>query len=191
MFLFAEVDHASLFDVVFDFKSNIINWLLLVGFIIYGWNKMVPSIMADRKRSIEDAIAGAQKSKKDAEVFLAEQEARIANAEKEAAKIADDAKTVAQQLKQEIADQTKRELTELEAKFQAAIANERQMAITELRTAAAKAAVELSRVYLSKNVSEEDNKILLSQFMNQLDSLSSQGQAMTPGSGFRESESVR
>ena len=180
-FFFAEAhQQIGLVEVLFDFKSNVINWLLLVGFLIYGWNKLVPNMMAQRARTIEDSISSAKKAKTESEQFLLDQKQKIADMEKQSAKIVAEAKTVGQQLKAEIEARTKREIADMERKFEAAIANERQVIISEVRTAAVKAAIQLSRSYLENNVSPEDNKRLLTQFMQELDSLSG-GQSYAPG----------
>jgi F-type H+-transporting ATPase subunit b len=106
----------------------------------------------------------------------------LENAQKESDKIVDEAKTVAQQMKAEILNQTTREVADLHRKLESALANERQMIITEVRTAAVEAAIQLSQGYLEKNVSESDNKRLLSQFMQELDSLSGPGgESFAPG----------
>lgn len=185
-FFFAEAHHhPGLIDVIFDFKSNVINWLFLVGFLVYAWSKMVPPMLEKRAKSIEDAIASSKQARFESEVFLKEQKGKLENAQKEADKIVDEAKSVAQQLKAEIEAQTTREVADLEKKLQAAIDNERQMIVTEVRTAAAKAAVQLSRSYLEKNVTEADNKRLLTQFMQQLDSLSGpDGTSFAPGTAL-------
>ncbi len=185
-FFFAEAHHhPGLIDVIFDFKSNVINWLFLVGFLIYAWSKMVPPMLEKRAKSIEDAIASSKQTQAESEAFLKEQKGKLDNAQKEADKIVDEAKVVAQQLKAEIESQTKREVADLEKKLEAAIDNERLMIVTEVRSAAAKAAVELSRVYLEKNVTEADNKRLLTQFMQQLDSLSGpEGTSFAPGTAL-------
>ena len=87
MFFFAEVHHASSFmDVVLDFQSNLVNWLILAGLVIWGWNKVIPSVVEKRARSINETIDAAEKSRAEAEEFLAAQKAKVENAEAEAAK---------------------------------------------------------------------------------------------------------
>ncbi|MDZ4832560.1 MAG: hypothetical protein SGJ27_02040 [Candidatus Melainabacteria bacterium] len=184
MFFLAEVEHhqPGLMDVVLDFKSNVINWIFLVGFLIYGINKLVPPMLEKRERAINEQMESAARVKAESDAFFAEQQRNLENAQKESDKIVDEAKTVAQQLKAEILSQTTREVADLHRKLESSLANERQMIITEVRTAAVEAAVKLSQSYLEKNVSESDNKRLLSQFMQELDSLSGpSGQSFAPG----------
>lgn len=184
MFFFAEMEHhqPGLMDVVLDFKSNVINWVILICLLIYGINKLVPPMLKKREESINNELNSAAKIKAESDAFFAEQKQNLENAQKESDKIVDEAKAVAQQLKTEILNQTTREVADLQNKLESAIANERQMIVTEVRTAAVEAAVQLSQQYLEKNVTESDNKRLLSQFMQELDSLSGPGgESFAPG----------
>ncbi len=192
MFFFAEVHHASSFmDVVLDFQSNLVNWLILAGLVIWGWNKVIPSVVEKRARSINETIDAAEKSRAEAEEFLAAQKAKVENAEAEAAKIIDEAKEVAEQMKKEMQAQTERDIENLKQKFEAAIANERQVVVTETRKAAVKAAMQLSKSYLQSNVSEAEKKLLLNQFIEQLDSLGGASQSVVAGKGKVGSGSTR
>ncbi len=192
MFFFAEVHHASSFmDVVLDFQSNLVNWLILAGLVIWGWKKVIPSVVEKRARSINETIDAAEKSRAEAEEFLAAQKAKVENAEAEAAKIIDEAKVVAEQMKKEMQAQTERDIENLKQKFEAAIANERQVVVTETRKAAVKAAMQLSKSYLQSNVSEAEKKLLLNQFIEQLDSLGGASQSVVAGKGKVGSGSTR
>lgn len=186
MFFFAEAhQQPGLLGVIFDFKSNVINWLLLVGFLIYGFNKIVPPMLAQRERAIKEQMDAADRARKESEAFFLEQSSKLENAQKETDKIVDEAKQVAEHLASEIEQQTTREIAFLQAKLESAIANERQMIVTEVRSAAVEAAVKLSRDYLESNVSDSDNKRLLSEFMQELDGLSGpNGQSFAPGTAI-------
>ncbi len=184
LFFLAEVHHEQpgLMDVVLDFKSNVINWVILVGFLFYGINKLVPPMLAKREASIKEEINVAERIKAESDAFFLEQKQNLENAQRESENIVDEAKTLAETMKTEIKNQTTREVADLQRKLEAAIANERQMIVTEVRSAAVEAAVKLSRSYLEKNVDEADNKRLLSQFVAGLDTLSGPGgQSYAPG----------
>ena len=66
-------------------------------------------------------------------------------------------------------EQTKRDLEDLKKNFEAACANERQLAISEMRAIAVKTALQLVRTGLSKNLSDSAKAQLLTQFIEQLD----------------------
>ncbi len=187
MFFFAEVHHQlSFVEVLTDGKSNVINWLLLVIAIGYGWLKLVPPMFEARQRKIQESIANARQDSGEGKAFLTEQEARISNAEKESARIVDEARAVAAQMKADIEAQTEAEIDRLHHKLEAALLNERQLLINDLRSKAAIAAIHLSRAYLEANITDADKKRLLSQFMQQLDTVSSE-KSFSPGTDKVES----
>ena len=187
MFFFAEVHHQlSFVEVLFDGKSNVINWFLLVIAIGYGWMKLVPPMFEARQKRIRESIASAQHDRDEAKSFLTQQENRIANAEKESARIVEEARVVAAQMKADIEAQTEAEINRLHEKLESALLNERQMLINELRSKAAKAAIHLSRSYLETSITEADKKRLLSQFMQQLETVGSE-KSFAPGTDKVES----
>lgn len=195
-FFFAQASHEAgehitehgadpdLIATLLKWDNNVINWVLLIALIIWGWNKLVPPMLAARAKSIDEALATAAEAKKESDDFLRKQEEQLENAQKEAAKMKDEAKVIAEQMKAEIERQTAAEIGALEKKFDAAIENQRQVIITEMRTAAARAAVQLAKTHLETNVKEADRKRLLTEFMQQLDTLeNSEGESFAPRVG--------
>jgi len=153
------------------FSNNIINWVILVGVIVYFWNKFMPPIFAARHQRIQGAIDDAAHAKRDGEDFLQEQKQRIANAETEAKKILEDAKQTAASMKQQESEVIKKEIAELEKKLEQQIATHRQMVITELRSQAAVAAVRLAEASLPGAITDNVKKGLQERFVSQLDQI--------------------
>lgn len=178
----------SVTDALFDWKSNVLNWLILVGGIVWFAQKNLPSMFASREQSIQESLNAAATSRQEAQQFLQEQKGRVANAEKEASQILSEAKQVAEQMKTQIQEQTKKDLVDLENKFEGAIENERRVLVTEMRAAAAKAAVELSEAYLAGAVNQEVKGKLLNQFMEQLDTVNSNEKRLAAGDLSRSGE---
>ncbi len=175
MFFFAHATESfSVLDLFLNFKTNLVNWLILMGLIIWAWNKAVPGILDKRAKNIDEALNQAKASRQEAEKFLADHKARLANAEQEAAKILSDAKEVATQMKVDLEAQTERDMQALHQKFESSIANERQVLVNEIRTQAVHAAINLSRTWLSENMSAKAKEQLVNQFLEQLDTLESQ-----------------
>jgi F-type H+-transporting ATPase subunit b len=167
VFLFAEVDAYESLKALFE--NNLINWLILMAGVVYLWNKFVPPMFKAREESITNAIVEARAAKSQGEAMLEEQKVKIANAEQEAAKILDEAKALATQLKQQMEAQTLKDTADLKAKIEQSIANERQAAITSLRQAAARASIILTEKALPSLLDETAKARLLTQFMEQLD----------------------
>jgi F-type H+-transporting ATPase subunit b len=157
------------------FENNLINWLLLVVAIVFLWQKSMPAVFAARRKSIEGAIDEARRAREEGQAFLAEQTKRIENAEKEAEHILVEAKQVAQQLKNQITEQTKKDSTDLEKKIEQQISGHRQTVITELRSQAAIAALRLAEIELPAALSDNAKKGLQERFVGQLGKVDSLG----------------
>lgn len=155
------------------FKNNLANWLILVILVGILWQKNMPKLFGDRRNKIETAIADAAKAQEEGTKFLADQRNRIDNAEKEADKILVEAKQVAESMKADIAEQTKKDAADLERKIDQTIATHRQMVITELRSQAATVAVRIAEASLPGAITDRVKQGLQERFISQLDQIGS------------------
>jgi F-type H+-transporting ATPase subunit b len=151
------------------FENNLINWLLLIVLLFWLGNKYLPGAFRSRQNSIETMLREASQARAEGIAFLEAQQKKIANAEKEAEKILVDARHMAEQMRTQLEEQTRRELDDLRLKVEQQIAGERQVAITQLRAAAASAAVALTEATLASHVTAQTRQRLISQFVEQLE----------------------
>ena len=171
MYLFAEVGQENLIASLLDFRSNFINWVLLLAVLFFLIKKFVPPLIQQRQQSINNELAAAAKTRHDAERALAEQKEQIAKASQAAEKIVAEAKQVAKQMTEEVKKQTEQEASELLKKFETAAHNERQVAVMEMRKIVAKVAIKLAEENLQSGLTA-DNKLKLGQeFMGELSKL--------------------
>ncbi len=159
------------FSIFGIFENNLLNWLVLVGLIVWMWSSKMPAVFASRKDGIDAALKEAAAARAEGEAFLAEQQKKIAEAEKEASRIIDEAKQVAIEMKKEIEESTRKDLADLSVRIEHEIAQERQLAITELRAAAAKIAIDLTRETLPKAINSGTKGKLLNDFVDQIESM--------------------
>jgi len=171
MFFFAEMHEFNAIELFTNFKTNLVNWLILMGLIIWAWNKAVPGILDKRAKNIDETLNQARASREESEKFLSDQRAKLANAEAEAKKILSDARDIAAQMKADLELQTEKDMQHLVHKFDASISSERQVLVNEIRAQAVHAAIALSREYLAKNMSTKDKEQMVNQFLEQLDTL--------------------
>jgi F-type H+-transporting ATPase subunit b len=191
MFFFFAADPGSFnpMELFLDFQNNIINWCILFGCLVWLWRKHTPAMFESRKLNIQTALQDAATARQQGEQLLLDQQARVANQDQEAAKILAEAKSLAAELKQQIIDQTAHDIADLKQKMDNRILNERQLMITEMRSAAASAAIQLTKEVLPTLMNETVKKNLLNQFMEQLDSATS-GRS-TISSDLFDAKSVR
>lgn len=153
------------------FGNNVINWVLLLVFLGWLWARVTPSIFASRKERIENSLREAEAAKKEAQSFLTQQEQRIANAEKEAEQILVDARKVADEMRTQIATETKTEAENIRKRIEQQVIAERQQAITEMRSQAATVAVRLAEATLPGALTETSRKRLLGEFIEQVETI--------------------
>lgn len=169
MLFFAEVGDPSFLSLLLDFKSNLLNWLLLVALLGWLYTKYVPPILRARKEQIDADLKAATDAREAAAKALDEQKQKVAKSDLEAERIIVEAKEEAAQLRDHIGSQTDKDLAELLRKFEGQAANERRLAISQMRQIAVKAAITLAEENMTQAMTEEKRSKLLNQFIEQLD----------------------
>src|SRR5271168_2236791 len=148
MFPFA-VEEINWIGQLLDFRTNFINWILLVGLLWWLCAKFLPPVLEARKKYIDAQITDAAEAKRLAAELLADSQLKTAEADKAAEAIVKEARQTAEQLRVKLEQQTKQDLEDLKKNIEAACANERQLAISEMRAIAVKTALQLVRTGLS------------------------------------------
>jgi len=166
MLLLAAAEHGFM---LFDFENNLINWLVLVVLLCILMARVMPAIFQSRKESIETALSEAAQARANGAAFLREQESKVSNLEKEADAILVEAQEMAERMKQEMQAQTAKDMAELRTRIEHEIAGERQLAISQLRTATSKAAIALAEIALPSAITDSAKARLTDQFLQQLE----------------------
>lgn len=151
------------------FENNLINWIVLIVLIVWFASKKLPGVFAQRTSAIDAAIQEARLTREEGEKFLQDQQQKIANAEKESDNILVEAKQIAEQMRSDMESATKKEVSDLETRIQQEIDNQRQMAVMQLRIAAAKAAIKLSEEGIPKALNDNMKGKLVNDFIDQLE----------------------
>lgn len=165
-FLLAEAN-----PLVEAFTTNVANWILLVILLVILWIKVAPPMFRQREESVQRAIEEANRAREEGQRFFQEQSARIANAEKEAEQILEEARKIAATMQADIREQTKKETADIAQKIEQSVTAQRNMAITQLRSQAATAAVRLAEASLPGAITGSAKQRLLTQFVEQIDTV--------------------
>ena len=137
----------------------------ILGFVV--WPKILGAIQA-REQKLEGDLVGAETARKDAEAALAEYKTKIAEAQKEAQKVVEEAKKSAEQVankaiadsQAKIASDNERALAEIEAAKQAAL-NEVYAQTAELST-------QIAGRILKREISAADQQQLVADSLAEL-----------------------
>lgn len=136
---------------------------LVVFFILkkFAWKPILKSLK-DRETSIADSIASAERVKAEMAQLKNENEALMAKAREERSSILKEAKEASDKMVAEAKDKAKKEYDRILADAQAAIEQQKNAAITDVKNQVGKLVIEVSEKVLRKELSnkaEQENYI--------------------------------
>ncbi len=148
--------------------SNLINVLILIGVLYYYGSKIVGNILSERRAKIAEQIQEAQKRQEKAAASLAEEEKKVAQAQKTASKIVSDAQKNAQKVKETILAQGEKEVERLKASAEADLSSEEARAIAELRQRVSTLALERVESQIPQMLDDSAQTTLIDRSIAQL-----------------------
>ena len=141
--------------------TNLINLTILVGILVYYGKGLISNLMSERNAKIAEQIQEAEKKQQTASAALQEQKQKLAEAEKTAAKIRQDAQANAEKTKQAILAQGEKEVERLKATAVADLNSEQTKVIAELRQRVAALAIEKVETQLPQMLNDEAQNQLI------------------------------
>ncbi|MGA7954053.1 MAG: F0F1 ATP synthase subunit B [Gloeobacterales cyanobacterium] len=150
------------------FQINLINFLIVLAFLIYVGRGYLGKILGDRRTQIEEEIRTAEQAKAAAEKELAQAKQNLAQAQQEAQQILARGQENAQQIRAKILADTEREAARLQESALKDIEGERQRVINQLRAKLVADALALTEQQLPSQLTEDTQRRLLDQSINLL-----------------------
>jgi len=141
--------------------------VLLVVLAKFAWGPIV-KMLADRERSIREAIEAAKKERAEAERLMAEQKAALAQAQREAAELARRNQQEVESLRQELTARARKEADELVASARRQIVEETAKARAELRAQVADLAIDAAGRLVKANLDDKAQRQLVEEYIAQL-----------------------
>lgn len=139
----------------------VVLWFILSKF---AFPKITEAVRA-REQALQDAIDAAKRDRENAEVLLKEQRTGIANARDEAQRIIAEGRTVAEQMRTKLLEDTHAEQQGLLERARQEIAAERDRAIADLRREAVDLAIAGASKVIEKNLDESSNRKIVESFL--------------------------
>ena len=133
----------------------------------YAFGPLTAAVAA-REQALREALAAAQRDRTDAERVLAEHKAHLEMARGEAQKVIADGRAVAETLRVQMLDETKRQQDELLARARRDIDSEKVKAIADLRREAIDLAIKGAGKVVEKNLDDATNRKLVDAFFTSL-----------------------
>lgn len=150
-------------DILFTFLNLIVLFLFFRFFLFKPVNK----ILDERQKLIEDEIAEAMEKKKEAEQLKTEYQEALDNAEETSVQIIKDAKERAQIAYNKKVEESHAEAGRIMEEANRAIELEKKKSMEQAQSEIAGIALLAAQKVIQKNVDEEDNKKLVSDFLQE------------------------
>jgi F-type H+-transporting ATPase subunit b len=141
--------------------------LLLVVLAKFAWGPIV-KMLAERERTIREAIEAAKKERAEAERMFAEQKASLAQAQREAAELAKRNQQEVEALRQDLTARARKEADELVSSARKQIEEEKVKAMAELRGQVADLAIEAASRLVRANLDDATQRKLVEDYIAQL-----------------------
>lgn len=148
-------------------------WYLIVFIILlilvkhYAWGP-VSDMMEKRRQKVINDLDSAEDNRKKAEILANEREAALKNSKQEATQIISEAKTNAQKTSSQIVADANNEAASIHEKAKADAAQAKVDALNEARAQVADISVAIAEKVITKNLSADDQKDLVDQFVKGL-----------------------
>jgi F-type H+-transporting ATPase subunit b len=159
-----EINPLVLPDIGLVFWSSVAFLVLLIVLGRFAWGPIMKGI-SEREQGIEDALARADKLKADMKLMASENEALLQKAREERAVMIKEAKEASDKMVAEAKDKAKGEYDRIVADAQAAIYQQKNAALTEVKNQVGALVIEVSEKILRRELS---NKAEQEKYINEL-----------------------
>jgi F-type H+-transporting ATPase subunit b len=163
--------HADSGAVLKDFLYRCFNFALMVGLLVYFLNKPARKGLKNRTTEIEKTLADAQAAKDAAEAKYQEYSQKLAKATEEIAGITEAIRREGELERQKILAAARDMAAKIEREADNKAAGVVTKARAEIREEAARLAVELAEELLKKQISTNDQKRLVDEYMQKVGEL--------------------
>jgi F-type H+-transporting ATPase subunit b len=163
--------HAESGVILKDFLYRCLSFVLMVGLLAYFVTKPIRKGLKDRTAEIEKTLADAQAAKEAAEAKHQEYSEKLAKATEEIAVIADSIRREGELEREKIIAAAKDLAVKIEEEADNKASSVVAKARIELRAEAANLAVELAEDMLKKQVTADDQKRLVDEYMQKVGEL--------------------
>jgi F-type H+-transporting ATPase subunit b len=147
-----------------------VTFLLLLGVMWKFAFPMVAKAMNDRTQKIRDNLDEAERTKNDAQRVLEEYQLQLADAKNESARIIEEARQTAEQMRRDLMVRAEAEVNELRDRTRNEIAAAQQRAVADLRAQVSELAIGAAEVVVQRNLDRDTNRALVERYIEQVGS---------------------
>jgi F-type H+-transporting ATPase subunit b len=145
-----------------------ITFLILIAVLSKFAFGPIAKLLAERERTIREAIEQAKKERAEAERMLAEQTSSLAAAQREAAALAQRSKQEVEVLRADLTARARKEADDLVASARKQIQDEKSKALSELKGQVVDLAIEAARRLIQSSLDEKSQRALVEEYIAKL-----------------------
>jgi F-type H+-transporting ATPase subunit b len=147
---------------------KIFNFILLAAAFYIVWKKWIKGFLNQRSFDIRDSIAGAEKTRKEAEAKLKEYKQKLALVDKKVEQIHTDLRIEAEEEKKRILEEAENASLKIGRQAKLAARQEIKKAKIELQKEVARLAVEMAEGILAREIKPADQRRLVKDYVGKL-----------------------
>ncbi len=151
------------------FVFMMINFIVLMIFLVRFLYKPVQKMLEQRKQKISDDLSNAQSSREKWEQMRQEIKSSLEKAQTEALQMVERARNEAEKVRVDILNQAHREAEELKVRTQNDIERAKRIARDELREGAVTLALAAAAKTIGSKMSKDINDVLIRQALDSID----------------------
>ena len=157
-------------DALLRFEPGLIIWTIAIFFTLlvvlrmFAWKPLLAAL-DEREQNIKDALDQAQKTQRDTELVLAENQRRGKAALQKAEQIVEQARHEAEQVRRQVVDDAKDEVKRVTEQGLRRLEAEQRAAMAEIRRTAADLAVRAAGRLVKVSLTEQQQSEIVDQFL--------------------------
>lgn len=152
----------------FSYIWNILMFLILLGVLWkFVWPKVLEGLQA-REQKLRSDLTHAEQSAKQAEEALAKRQEELANAQKDAQVVIEEAKKRADQIAAKLKADAEAEIAKMKERAQAEIASAKDTALSEVYAQTAELSTQIASKILKREISAADQQQLVNDSLAEL-----------------------
>jgi F-type H+-transporting ATPase subunit b len=128
----------------------------------------VQKAMEGRTQRIRDNLDDAERTKAEAQRILEEYQRQLADAKNESARIIEEARQTAEQMRRDLMVRAEAEVNDLRERTRTEIDAAQQRAIADLRSQVSELAIGAAEVVVQKNLDRDTNRALVERYIEQV-----------------------
>lgn len=154
-------------------EANELIWGGLSFFVLLGlmWKFALPGVkkgMDGRTQRIRDNLDEAERTKSEAQNILEEYQRQMADAKAESARIMDEARQTAEQMRRDLMARAEAEVNELRERTRSEIEAAQHRAVADLRSQVGELAIGAAEVVVQKSLDHETSRALVDRYIEQV-----------------------